>query len=253
MSSTPEFISINTCVPYHSSTSDPSNQRSPASSAASPSSYRPSLASIANSSLSNPQTEVPTVHPNPSLSTLASVVDSAIQGIVILETCHQYDDGVDIDSNWKSARAFSTMALIIGGLITFWALLSTCLFYNKQMYRSGGGLFILCCLFQGLTLLFLDSNACNNNIYIEKVKQLMPAVNLQFEDTCSMGSGAKCAIAATVMWFVTGMVSLKVNPPQHDPVMVETHDVTYTQTINPEDGTALVTETVVTGEPTVAD
>jgi hypothetical protein len=104
-----------------------------------------------------------------------------------------------------------------------------------------------------LTLLFLDSNACNNNIYIEKVKQLMPAVNLQFEDTCSMGSGAKCAIAATAMWFVTGMVSLKVNPPQHDPVMVETHDVTYTQTINPEDGTALVTETVVTGEPTVAD
>jgi len=41
---------------------------------------------------------------------------------------------------------------------------------------------------------------------------------------------------------------LKVNPAPRPPITTETHDVTYTKRTG-EDGTAVVTETVVKGEP----
>ena len=51
-----------------------------------------------------------------------------------------------------------------------------------------------------------------------------------------------------VLWFVAGVAALKVNPAPRPPITTETHDVTYTKRTG-EDGTAVVTETVVKGEP----
>ena len=179
------------------------------------------------------------------------VVDTAVQGTVILESCVAYPDSVAIDSKWKSARAFSTMALILGGVATFWSLLAGCLYPSKRTYRLGGMTYLLSCLFQGLSLLLLDSNACHDNDMLALLQQQMPEINLLFPSSCSMAQGAKCTIAATVFWFVAGLVAMKVDPPRRGPVTQETHDVTYTRTTNPEDGTTMVTETVVKGEPIV--
>ena len=51
-----------------------------------------------------------------------------------------------------------------------------------------------------------------------------------------------------VLWFVAGVASLKVNPAAPPPITTEAHDVTYTKRTG-EDGVAVVTETVVKGEP----
>ena len=171
-----------------------------------------------------------------------------VQGTVVAEACVNYPGGTSVDSKWKSARAFSTMALIIGGVVTFWALLSGCLYPSRGTYKAGGLAYMICCLFMGLSLLMLDSNACHNNRLNEMLKEEMPIVPLTFPSSCSMAMGAKCTIAATVMWFLAAVAALTVEPPQRSPVTTQTHDVTYTKT-TAADGTAVVTETVVQGEP----
>lgn len=73
-------------------------------------------------------------------------VNSTVQGTIVLETCNNYSDDVYLDPKWKSARAFATMTLIIGGCVTFWGLLAGCLYPNKATYQLGGMLMMLCCL-----------------------------------------------------------------------------------------------------------
>ncbi|KAL7553910.1 hypothetical protein ACHAWF_017262 [Thalassiosira exigua] len=177
-----------------------------------------------------------------------SAVENPVQGTVILESCLNYPDGTNLDSKWRSAMAFSAMTLIIGGVVTFWALLAGCLYPSRGTYKAGGGLYMLCCLFQGLSLLLLNSNACHNNNLLGMVQKQVPDASLAFPSSCSMAYGAKCAIAATVMWFVTAIAAITVEPPQRGPVTVQTHDVTYTRTTG-ADGTTMVTENVVKGQP----
>lgn len=177
-----------------------------------------------------------------------AVTNTTVQGTIILETCNKYPEGTYVDPRWKAARAFTVMALIIGGVVTFWALLAQCIYPNKAMYRLGGMIMMVCCLFQGLTLLFLDSEACHNNSLTQVLENELSVATLSFSDTCVMAMGAKCAIAGTVMWFFAALSAFKVEPPKRAPVMVQTQDVTYTKTTNPE-GTTVVTETVIKGEP----
>lgn len=63
-----------------------------------------------------------------------------------------------------------------------------------------------------------------------------------------MGPSGSCTIAATIFWFLAGLACFKVQPAVRPPIATETHDVTYTKTTG-ADGTTLVTETVVKGEP----
>lgn len=180
-----------------------------------------------------------------------AVMESTTQGTIILETCNQYPDGTIFDSKWKSAKAFSTMALVLGGVLTFWVMLAGCLpfgFYaSKKMFQMAGNAYMVCCLFTGLSLLLLDSNACNNNTYIAELMETSTAL-VTFPETCTMGPGAKCTIAATVLWFVAAIAACKTEPRERKPITTETHDVTYTKTTG-ADGTTVVSEAVVKGEP----
>jgi hypothetical protein len=174
------------------------------------------------------------------------VVESTTQGTIVLESCNLYPEGTVFDSKWKSAKAFSTMALIIGGTLTFWAVLAGCLPSSKKMFQLGGSAYMVCSLFTGLSLLLLDSNACNNNSMMMEIFTSTALVT--FPNTCTMGPGAKCTIAATVLWFAAAIAACKTEPRQRKPITTETHDVTYTRTTG-ADGTAVVSEAVVKGEP----
>ncbi|KAL7542302.1 hypothetical protein ACHAWF_009896 [Thalassiosira exigua] len=177
-----------------------------------------------------------------------SAVENPVQGTVILESCLNYPDGTNLDSKWRSAMAFSAMTLIIGGVVTFWALLAFCFHPSRRTYKIGGGIYMFCCLFQGLSLLLLNSNACKNNNILVELQQTVPEGTLAFSSSCSLASGAKCAIAATVMWLVAAIAAIKVEPPQRSPITVETQEVTYTKTTG-ADGMAVVAENVVKGQP----
>eukprot|EP00985_Skeletonema_marinoi_P030770 scaffold33799_cov93-Skeletonema_marinoi.AAC.1 len=143
-----------------------------------------------------------------------------------MESCNYYpDNSVIIDTKWRSARAFSALTIIIGGLVTFWL---------------------------GLTLLLMTSNACYNNGMVElsatALQNSLINFSGEFPTTCTMAGGGKATIAAVVMWFLAALASLKVEPPQRDPITVESHDITYTKN-QQADGTQVVTETVVKGTP----
>jgi len=176
-----------------------------------------------------------------------AVVESPTQGTLLMQTCFRYPDGTVFDANWKSAKAFSTMALLIGGVLAFWSLLAGCFYPSKGMYLAAGMIYMVCGLFTGLSLLLLNSNACLSNSLMSDLQQQSALADFTFPASCSMGVGAKCTIAATVMWFVAALAALVVEPPLRNQITTETHEVTYTKTTGP-DGTAVVSETVVKGD-----
>ncbi|KAL3787077.1 hypothetical protein HJC23_011761 [Cyclotella cryptica] len=148
-------------------------------------------------------------------------VANSTDGTVVYELCRSYPDDMNIDTKWRSARAFSTLALMVGGFVTIWAMYSGCSTPSKTLYRVGGILFMLTCLFQGLVLLFLNSSACSNNTLTDKLQEEMPVIDITAEDTCDMTAGAKCTIAATVLWFCAAIPAFRVDIPQRGAVATE--------------------------------
>ena len=136
--------------------------------------------------------------------------------------------------------------------MTFYAGLSCCFYPSKITYQLFGMLYMLCVLFQGLTLLFIDSKACHDNSLIPTLQQQASdlGVDLTYATSCTMGAGAKCSIAATVLWFMAAIAAMKVDPPVRPPITVENQTVTYTKTTG-ADGTTIVSENVVKGTPIV--
>jgi hypothetical protein len=134
--------------------------------------------------------------------------------VYVFESCYNYPEGTVYDANWKSAKAFNTMTLFIGlgGVVVSCALLTDCVDPSKRMFQIGGALNMVCSLFTGLSLLILDSNACNNNLNVALFEQAFPLLGLTFPDTCTMGVGAKTTITATVLWFVAAIAACMSGP-----------------------------------------
>jgi hypothetical protein len=164
--------------------------------------------------------------------------------VVTTETCFQYPSGTYFDAKWKTAKAFSIMTAIIGGLVLFWSWLSPCWYVDEARWKKIGMAFVVMALFQGLTLLLLSSNACNDNELIGVLAQ----DGFGYKEECSFAWGTKINIAAVVFWLVAGVTMLTlIKPPTRPEHPPETQAVTYTQTEQP-DGTKVVTEEVVKGE-----
>lgn len=156
-------------------------------------------------------------------------------------SCVDYPGGVKLDASWRTAKAFSVMAPIIGGLAVIWTCFGYCIFFSLESWKFFGFFILLCSLFEGLVLVFLAGNACQNSELFD--------LSL---GACEMEWGAKSAIVSTVFWFVAGslMTFEIIGPPTRPPPRpVEHHTVTYTKTTDVEGGTTIVTgKTVVTTE-----
>jgi hypothetical protein len=164
--------------------------------------------------------------------------------VVVTETCFQYPSGTYFDAKWKTAKAFSIITPIIGGLVLFWSWLAPCWYVDQARWKKMGMIFVVMTLFQGLTLLLLGSNACKDNGLVDLLSQ----DGIDYNQVCSFAWGTKVNIAAVVFWFVAGVTMLTlVKPPTRPEHPTETQTVTYTQTEQP-DGTKVVTEEVVKGE-----
>jgi hypothetical protein len=137
---------------------------------------------------------------------------SSADGDYIYETCYGYDEDTIIDSNWKCARAFNTLALIFGICAASWSCCAGCVQPSKRMFQATGAFYMLVCFFTGMTLLLLQSNACKANENIAVFENTFPMLDITFQDTCSLGVGAKTTIAATVLWFVAAIASCMSKP-----------------------------------------
>lgn len=163
-----------------------------------------------------------------------------------VETCIFYPSGTFFDPKWKAAKSFSILAPVLGGVFWVWICFGLCLEMSARLWRIIGMIFFLTCLLQGLTLLYLPSNGCVNNEFLEIVDEAYP--NVTFSDNCQMAWGAKSAIASSVLWFVAGVTMFIIDPPtKPERGPPETQTVTYTKTAQP-DGTEVVTSETVKGK-----
>lgn len=161
------------------------------------------------------------------------------------EKCVNLPDGLSKDANWKTTQAFAIITAIIGGVLLFFTWLSPCLVALGRFWKQAGCLFIFCSITQGLTLLFLESNACLSNSYVSS--------QFVYEDECSWDWGTRTNISSVVFWFLAGF-SMFLIPPAQTPERppAETQTVTYAQNADGTVGeTGVVKGTYVAGEGVV--
>jgi hypothetical protein len=180
----------------------------------------------------------------------------------VRDVCTSYSGPVDVDSKWKTVRAFSIMTPIFGGLLAFVLLMNNCTYYlSVSTWKNVLVLFLIILpLFQGLSFLLLNSNACAVNPLLsanptpdsistenwtEWIKTAYP------DDECSWDVGMTLNVCSTVLYFSTGCCMLYVGVPTRAPqAPPETQQVTYERQVAP-DGTVKVVETNVVKGTTV--
>ena len=172
----------------------------------------------------------------------------------VREVCNSYSNDIEIDAKWKTVRAFSIMAPIIGSIAAVFVLFANCLyFFNAKTWKSMAMLFIvILTLFQGLTFLLLNSNACSENPLLAEAPPSgfaqdawISFIDTAYKQDCTWDAGMTTNVVAVVSWFLTGVAMLAVGVPTRPPLEpAETQEVTYEKTIGP-DGTTTVAETGV--------
>lgn len=140
-------------------------------------------------------------------------ISSSLNGSIVFQACIGYGSTA-IDKSMMAARIFSLLALALGGTFFFANIISGCVTPNKRATsytRSEGVAYLLTSLFQGLSLLLLNSTTvCTNNRLINQLQSEIDArehVRIEFDDTCTISTGARCCIAAIVFWFLAGLAS----------------------------------------------
>ena len=124
-----------------------------------------------------------------------------------MKTCDSYPDSISLDDSWKAARAFSILAFIFGFITLVINLAAACARPDNAKAVIGPG-YTLTCIFQGLNLLFINSNACKNNTLVKELNDpSSPMKDIYFQDACSISTGAKFIIAAVVLYFVASILS----------------------------------------------
>lgn len=88
---------------------------------------------------------------------------------------------------FRASRAMGVVTIIIGFIAVAFYFAACCIRMPSHAFAGVGVLSLLICLFQGFVLLVFKSTLC--------------AVG------CSLDTGGKCAVAATVFWFLAGVSS----------------------------------------------
>lgn len=163
--------------------------------------------------------------------------------IVTRKECVKYELDPDIDSKWKTVRAFTIIAALIGGFSAVAMWFVPCL---SGRIPKAIWFFMICVftavlpLFQGLTFLLFPSNACDKNSFTNG----WAGVDF-YEDECEWAGGSTANVIAVGLYFVAGLVMLVTGPPRAPDVPPpETQEVTYQQE-TAKDGTQTAHETKV--------
>jgi hypothetical protein len=207
--------------------------------------------------------------------TIQSAGDTFLQ---VTKQCVDYESGTSIDAAWKAARAFAIIAPAVAGLLTLNLYMAPCcIFFTRKTWSTLAFFFFLILPgLQGLTLLFLISNACASNPLlsldgilsaVQSLRNVTTTVSTTTNVTttgesvssssdplvCLMDWGTYANIVSMILFCVTGIVMMIMGPPTRPPPKEpELHTVTYQQTTN-EQGEPIVQEintevTVVKGK-----
>lgn len=119
-----------------------------------------------------------------------------------------YPEYIEVDSEWRAARAFAIISLIFGFALLFLDMFSVFSNTNKNRHvaASSGIGFLFCSLCSGLTLLLLGSDLCEENKLTEELESVFPNISMDVAK-CGITTGANCTIAATILWFAAGITT----------------------------------------------
>jgi hypothetical protein len=103
----------------------------------------------------------------------------------------------DFDTKFNSARAFTYVANIFGGIAFFTLWLASCCPISQSRLKCLSFHFFIATLFQGLTLLIFQSNVCKPGFFSVYFPPNIDTGNVTSEVSCSLSTGTNLAIVAT--------------------------------------------------------
>jgi hypothetical protein len=147
----------------------------------------------------------------------------------------------DVDSKWKTTKAFAIITVTLGGIFLILGCIAPCFTLSPGKWMFLGIMFMLLCLFQGLTLLSMDSNICLDNPAANFLEE-QSSLGIEFPEECEWEAGFRLNIASVAMWFAAAVTVFLLPPPKKYPVEPpQTQEVTYQEKVN-ADGTTTVQE-----------
>lgn len=113
----------------------------------------------------------------------------------------------EFDLNFNSARAFTYVANIFGGIGFFTIWLASCCPMSQARLKGLSCNFFIATLFQGLTLIIFQSNVCQTGFFSAYFTPAgsdptTPPTDVIVSTTCSLSTGSNLAITATVFYFL---------------------------------------------------
>lgn len=130
-------------------------------------------------------------------------------GLYLVQTCRFYSFGSS--GTWKTSQVMSILVVLIGGSFLFVKALLTCgVFEMRHENAVQSVAFVLLCLFQGLTLMFLRSCKSLSELvrHMTDRNHIGTFGEVELDSNCELSSAANIAIAGTVMWFVAAVCSV---------------------------------------------
>lgn len=120
--------------------------------------------------------------------------------VTLTGQCLVYDPEYLDTSNdpfWKASKAFSFLALVLGGGGTFFLWFSTCCTFSRGTWRWAGYEVLLAAIFQACSFVFFQTELCREN-------------------TCELFWGSRTDIMGAVFWFVAALCIFCYYPPPQD-------------------------------------
>lgn len=131
--------------------------------------------------------------------------------------CNSWGACPNPDTKFRSAKAFSATTDVLGGLGMFVLWFMVCGPMDPGILRMCALFFFLCTLFEGLTLLILRSNVCNQVGFFGYLNPFWPELPLPDVQSvsCSLSQGSKLSIGSTVCWFFAAAVTTAIRPKEN--------------------------------------
>mmetsp|Transcript_51480 Transcript_51480/g.95272 ORF Transcript_51480/g.95272 Transcript_51480/m.95272 type:complete len:219 (-) Transcript_51480:634-1290(-) len=122
------------------------------------------------------------------------------------------------DNNFNTAKAMCTAVNVLAGIGIITLLWQLWFSTRSVKYTDFAIFFLICCLFQGLTLLILRSDLCNDLDFFEYIEIILNVTNsIEVTNvTCLLNRGSRMAIVATAFWFVAAVIAMIEGDPDED-------------------------------------
>mmetsp|Transcript_23998 Transcript_23998/g.70789 ORF Transcript_23998/g.70789 Transcript_23998/m.70789 type:complete len:240 (-) Transcript_23998:341-1060(-) len=124
--------------------------------------------------------------------------------------CNSHEACPNFDNKFRSAKVFSVLVIILGGIGFFGLVFHSCGYVTAKLLNMTTFFFALSTLFAGLTLLVLRSNVCTDPSFFDYLRHFY---DIYFYEgflvdrptvesvSCSLSTGSTLTIVATVFWF----------------------------------------------------